>query len=172
MSPAAERVRAGNVDVYLDGPNIRSPSLLSKLRRAAGIPGVRLVVPATAFVELLLDEHQFPGRTFDAEQVEGFLRRSEVRVAPLDRTACFAVAARLAGRFPTDALWQEAKRAALRVRFDVDASRVPATIDWFNACTCPADAVYVTDDDGPESEHLERLRTHELEQILDEIAPE
>lgn len=152
----------------IDSSVARKPRTLRELasgleRRGEG----PLIVPALVHTEMCFHLRRRLGDRFDGAAVTNALDGVAI-VEPFDREAAERGAEKLAGWHGSDEDWLIAKRAACAHALAVDAPadsarRCPATVDWYVACHAAAQGwVIITDDDGPEWRHVERIRSSEL----------
>jgi hypothetical protein len=171
MTPEA-RVRAGNVVLVFDAPNVSVKKLfaLALIVRDHG-KSLRLVVPMTAHVEKIARLRREKGARYDAAKVRQALGDVGVDVLPLDAEAAEAIAERLCEWFPTSDAWQDAKWRRLHGNQPRSANEhPPATVDWYTAASCPADGIVVTSDTRGEFSHCETIKPDALEGVLREMA--
>ena len=129
---------------------------------------VRLVVPAPAFAEILMDLRERYGKRYDPDQIDSLIQDNALlKIEPFTDADAQHMAARLHARYGADAAWQKAKIDAalceLKLGDRIDELRKPtarcsATIDWLiGSQAARAGWVLITEDTGPEFTDLPRV---------------
>lgn len=158
----AERLRARDVEqIVFDAPNVSLTHVVA-LGKLARTVGLRTVVPATAYFEMAFRMRRCLERRYRPELVLESLTGEEVGVVVegLDESKAQEIAARIHTHFPTEELWQAAKRRKMGKR------RASSTIDWLTAYCCSFASVVVTTDRGVEFERVSTITPEELRNVL------
>lgn len=191
MPAADELIRAGGATIAFDtnavvgyskaerkvtfGAFFRLCNDAERLRGHRDRPlALTMVIPALVRWEALHDLRVDRGeQPFDARLVSSALKNKAKVRAFYEGTAIRASEV-LHRWFPSDDLWQAAKRDRLTAILGHAPSAAPATIDWAIAAQAEAEGwILVTDDTGPELSRVSRrVRKRELRAIMDALLAE
>ncbi|MEZ4431389.1 MAG: hypothetical protein R3F65_03170 [bacterium] len=179
---------APGATLVIDTNVSRSSRVMLELLKLAGdlaahAIDLRLVVPAPAFAEILMDLRDRFGAHYDPSMIDDYIRdNTRLTIAPFTDADADHMAARLAARYGTDADWQRAKietafhelKLADRITtLHHPKARCSATIDWLiGSQTHRAGWILITDDTGPEFTDLpHRARFKQLRRVLATFPP-
>ena len=160
--------------LWLDSTVARIPRQIEDLSDLATPRGIKIVVSAHIYLEQYRRERTRSGERFSIEIFNGFLKRLGLEVMEISLTRQLAErwGERLYKSYPTNDLWQGAKRKSVKAKLPDGAinerHRIPMTADWLVALQVEDDAegYVVTDDKGPEWDALRKEgRAKKLEEV-------